>query len=121
MAPYYSTQRYTIFPANGRNSTYMSEGWAYPYQDNDSLTDASTPPSKLLHANTNGEYLLSKPLYHIKVENGEASFDFLQTGESSVGNILLRESRPVETLYRMGRVHIVRCENGEVRKIVVKE
>ena len=117
----YDTQRYTIFPANGRNSTYMSEGWAYPYQDNDSLTDTSTPAAKLLHANAEGNYLMSKPLYHIKVENGEASFDFLQTGESSVGNILLRESRPVETLYRMGRVHIVRCENGEVRKIVVKE
>ena len=99
----------------------MSEGWAYPYQDNDSLTDTSTPAAKLLHANAEGNYLMSKPLYHIKVENSEASFDFLQTGESSVGDALLRDSRPVETLYRMGRVHIVRYENGEVRKIVIKE
>ena len=72
------TQHYTIFPANNNFSGNYS-GWAYPYQDNNSLTDTSQPAAKLWHARADSIFLMSKPLTNITVNsNGLAAFDFMK-------------------------------------------
>lgn len=72
-------QHYTIFPANNRTSCSYQSGWAYPYQDNNRLTDTSQPAARLWHAHSDGSTLMSKPLYNIAVDSdGLASFDFME-------------------------------------------
>ena len=72
------TQHYTIFPANNNFSGNYS-GWAYPYQDNNSLTDTSQPDAKLWHARADSIFQMSKPLTNITVNsNGLAAFDFMK-------------------------------------------
>lgn len=71
-------QLYTIIPANGL--TYTSKAnmkyWAYPYADNDSLTNTSAPAAELNKSNRDGSLLMSKPLTEMTVVNGLASFRF---------------------------------------------
>lgn len=109
-------KRYTIIPANNRTSSYFSYGWAYPFGDNDLLTDESSPVASLLNQNTDGSYLMHKPLTDITVEGGLASFHFMEGGTS------IREfhsdSRQAETLYHHNRFYIIRYANGEVRKVL---
>ena len=72
------TQRYTIFPANNKALKSQS-GWAFPYQDNNSLTDTSQPAAQLWHARNDSILLMSKPLTNIAVsDEGLASFDFMK-------------------------------------------
>ena len=73
-------QHYVIFPANDIPFYYQSEsGWAYPYQDNNSLTDTSKPAAELWHARSDSIFLMSKPLTNIAVDSvGLASFDFMK-------------------------------------------
>ncbi len=111
-------QRYYIIPANGKTSTYSSQYWPYPYQENDSLTNNSNPAAILHNANVDGEYLMSKSLYQMRVDEGLASFDFKIPEVDAIDEPQISGSRPVETLYHMGRIAIVRCENGEVKKVV---
>jgi hypothetical protein len=72
-------QLYTIIPANGL--TYTSKAnmkyWAYPYADNDSLTNTSAPAAELNKSNRDGSLLMSKPLTEMTVVNGLASFRFV--------------------------------------------
>ena len=71
-------QHYTIFPANNQSASYQS-AWAYPYQDNNSLTDTSQPAAQLWHARSDSIFLMSKPLTNITVDSvGLASFDFMK-------------------------------------------
>ena len=73
----YKQKRYTIVTANNNNSD--KEHWAYPYQQNDSLTNLSSPASILYHLNTEDNYYLNRPIYHISVnDNGVASFKFME-------------------------------------------
>ena len=74
-----SVQHYTIFPANNKASSSYESGWAYPYQDNNGLTDTSQPAAQLWHARQDGTSLMSKPLTNIAVNgDGLASFDFMK-------------------------------------------
>jgi hypothetical protein len=50
--------------------------WAYPYADNDSLTNTSAPAAELNKSNRDGSLLMSKPLTEMTVVNGLASFRF---------------------------------------------
>ena len=76
-----SSRMYTIFPANGNTSTIFADRWAFPYLDNNELTNTSNPSSTLFHENSDGELLMSKSLTDIAVTDGLASFVF---GENSV-------------------------------------
>lgn len=76
-----STQHYLIFPANNVSSTSLSfpKNWAYPYLDNNSLTDTSEPAAQLWHARNDSILLMSKPLTNMVVDSvGLASFDFMK-------------------------------------------
>ena len=73
-------QRYHIFFAN--NAYYLSQGWAYPYEDNNALTNTSEPAAKVNHQNTDGTYFMNKPLTNMKVADGLASFDFMKSPDA---------------------------------------
>ena len=110
-------KRYSIVPANNRTSTSYSYGWAYPYDDNDQLTDTSTPAATLLYANTSGDRLMGKPLTRISLTDGLASFDFMG-GHTAVRPIF--SAAPLtapRVLYSLGPVSIVRLANGEIKKV----
>ena len=58
-----SSQHYLIFPANNKFSTTKtnlsnSKNWAYPYLDNNGLTDTSEPAAQLWHARTDSIFLM---------------------------------------------------------------
>ena len=78
-----TNKRYTIFPANNIALTTATAGWAYPYEQNDSLTNYSSPASTLYYENTDGTNLMSKPLRNLRIENGLASFSFMDADSSS--------------------------------------
>lgn len=67
-------QHYVLFHAN--NATSYSY-WSYPYLNNNSLTNTSTPAATLWNTNSDGTKLMSKPLTNMSVTNGIAAFDFM--------------------------------------------
>lgn len=68
-------QHYTLFHANNLSST---SGWPYPYNDNNELTNTSSPKASLLHENAGGTKLMSKPITNISINSdGLAAFDFM--------------------------------------------
>ena len=85
-----SLKRYTIFPANNNTSTLSAADWPYPYQQNDSLTNLSAPAATLYYDNVEGD----KPIKNMKVENGQASFTFLDADPSSHIEELLTVNSP---------------------------
>ena len=108
-------KRYAIIPANDYESVTFSAHWAYPYISNNSLTNKSTPAATLLHANTDGSKLMSKPITNMKVTDGIASFDFM--GGSS-GIHAMTVDGTLQILYDVGPVRIVRMPNGEIKKVM---
>ncbi len=72
----YSQQRYVIFHANNSSTYYKASGWAYPYIDNNELTNTSAPAAKLWNANTDGTYLMNKSITNMAVSDSLASFTF---------------------------------------------
>lgn len=66
-------QRLTIFHAD--NSEYLPYD-AFPYLDNDSLTDFSTPEAILYNANIDDGYLMHKPITHIMRDDSLATISF---------------------------------------------
>ena len=109
-------KRYEIFQANYLNYMFDRAGWAYPYEDNNSLTNTSLPVSKLYNNNADGSKLMSKPITNMAITDGRASFDFCDT-PTGVNGI---KSGSDQLLYRFGVVDIVRDSNGVVRKVVRK-
>ena len=114
-------KRYTVFPANNQSSVHKSKGWSYPYAANDStvndsLTNTSKPAATLNKANIDGQKLMNKSLYDMKVENGLASFRFV-TG-SPTGIIAVEGKDEPQVLYRIGSVCILRYPNGAIKKVV---
>lgn len=73
----FNTQHYMIIPANNKTSRLSCPGWAFPFENNNELTDSSVPPAELWHANTSGEKRMSKPVSDITVNDGLASFTFM--------------------------------------------
>lgn len=65
-------QRMTIMPADNHRSFYDETGDLYPYNNNNSFTDQSTPA-----AVTNTGLLLGKPVTNITQANGVITFDFM--------------------------------------------
>ena len=90
-------KRYSIFPANNKQSVWSSSGWGYPYivkdsqgndlVENDCLTNSSQPAATLNNANIDGEKLMSKPITRMSVDaNGLASFVFMENLSTSINN-----------------------------------
>lgn len=105
---------YTIIHASDNSN---ARNWAYPYAGNDSLTNLSSPAATLRNANADGELFMSKPLYNMASDGNTASFLFMMTlAEMAVDAPTCDLRKGKEELYRMGRLHIVRCEDGTVRK-----
>jgi len=71
----YGDQHCVMFYANNR-TTYFASGWAYPYNDNNELTNTSTPAASLWHANTDGMKFMNKSITSIAVNDSIASFTF---------------------------------------------
>lgn len=114
----YSKKHYIIIPANNipSASSYICQDWAYPYNDNDSLTNNSEPPAVLYHENTDGTMLMNKSLYDMAVVGDLASFRFVASTPTGIQE-RKAEGAPKE-LYRMGPVGILRYPNGETKKVV---
>ena len=74
-----SRKRYELFHANNKTSAYQCGGWPYPYQENNSLTNTSSPAATLNNENSDGTKLMSKPITNMAVNNGLASFEFTVT------------------------------------------
>ena len=80
-------QRMTIIPADNTFNYQTYEGTKYYYANdgdtwpgktnNTALTDTSTPKASLYNANTDGTYLMHKPIEDITEENGLISFRFM--------------------------------------------
>lgn len=77
--------RYHIFPANHKGSNAQCEGWGYPFDGNNSLTNTSTPVDTLNNMNSDGTYHMNKPLTNMQVTDGLASFDFMKDPSSIHG------------------------------------
>ncbi len=77
----------SIIPANNRSIFYTRATYdydAYPYMDNDSLTNNSRPAAKLNTPNTDGKYYMNKALYDMAVNaDGTASFRFVNNNVST--------------------------------------
>ena len=111
-------KHYLIFPANNLNftSTSICKYWAYPYQDNDSLTNTSTPAAILWNANTDGTKLMNKSVRDIDVTNGLASFRF--TVDTPTGIEEHTSQQSAEILYDLGPISIIRYSNGTIKKVM---
>lgn len=97
-----SIKRYYIIPANNRSTILGSSGWAYPYValSNDSLTNTSTPPAKLNNQNTDGNYLMSKPITHMAIDgNGLASFVFMHDDITAVSDVKQEQPQASDLMY----------------------
>ena len=111
-----SLKRYELFHADNSTSTYLTTKWAYPYQENNSLTNTSSPAAILNNVNKDGTKLMSKPITNMKVTDGLASFDITITttdiNELTTGSDHL--------LYRLGMIDIIRDANGNIKKVIRK-
>ena len=117
-----AANRYTLKKANGSNSTYRQGQWAYPYQDNDSLTALSQPAS---------DYE-GKSLTDISVSSdGLASFTYHQTDVAAIHALSTDRSTTQDAYYDLlGRrmvgkhqpsgLYVIRFSDGTIRKVAVK-
>ena len=62
------------------------QGDMYPYGNNNSMTNTSTPNAKLFHKNIDDTYLLNKPVTNIK-ENGDMTMSFTFTNNIATQHI----------------------------------
>ena len=114
-----SYKRYTIFPANNKTRTSAQDGWAYPYQGNDSLTNYSLPKATLLNANSVGEMLMSRPITDMKVEGGLASFTFMGGTTTAIRPPHdVADGKSSAILYDLGPLWIVRKADGSIKKVM---
>ncbi len=73
-----SQQCMTLIPADNSLSGSSLSGDLYPNGGkNNSLTNTSTPAAKLYVANTDGKYLMNKPITDISETDGDISFSFM--------------------------------------------
>ena len=110
-------QHYVLFHANDKNSMLLYlDGWPYPYKENNSLTNTSSPAATLFNNNNDGTKLMSKPITNMAVTAGLASFDF------SVETTDMKEvtTGADQLLYRFGMVDIIRDAKGNIRKVIRK-
>ena len=103
-------QHYVLFHANNEEKPFAD--WAYPYKDNNSLTNTSEPAATLFNANKDGTMLMSKPITNMAVTGGLASFDFAAT-TTGVNEVTTGAD---QLLFRIGMIDIVRDGKGNIRK-----
>lgn len=82
-----SHPRLTIIPADNSRSRYSVEGDAYPYNDNDSLTNLSVPAATLYNANSDGRKYMNCSILRI-TEHADStiSFEFKAVADTGSGN-----------------------------------
>ena len=112
-----SRKRYELFHANNKTSAYQRADWPYPYQENNSLTNTSSPAATLNNENSDGTKLMSKPITNMAVNNGLASFDFTVTTTGLCSQPSSLGLRPT-VLYRFGPIDVVRTADGKIQKVV---
>ncbi len=106
----YDAQHYMLFYANdGGSKNY----WSYPYFNNNSLTNTSTPAATLWHENSDGTKLMNKPLTQMTVTGGLASFKFM---EGTAVELPTMSNVAPQPIYRMGPITFLRYADGTVRK-----
>jgi hypothetical protein len=122
--------RYHIIPANNITSIYSSANWTYPYQNNTELTNTSSPAATLIHPNSDGTNLMSKPITEIQVTDGMASFHFQNDMVSAVPTVSLSAENVRQYFSLQGHalgndlallpqgIYIVRDAQGNTIKIV---
>lgn len=113
----YNNKRYTIIPANNKTS-YSDKNaadWAYPYGENDSLTNLSMPAATLLHKNTDGTTFMNKPIWNMEVTGGIASFTFIDDPTGIWERKI--EGQP-QILFDLGPIYIIRNARGEIKKVM---
>ncbi len=108
--------RYAIIPANNKSPYYYSKGWAYPYEDNNELTNLSQPAATLWNKNADNTFFMNKPLTDMTVDNGVARFNFMNM-ETGIKPSTANDST-WKVLLDWGPIRIVQGHNGEVRKII---
>jgi hypothetical protein len=106
---------YSIIPANTQTSVSYASGWAYPYQNNNMLTNESTPAATLFHENTDGTLFMNKSLTDMTVTNGLASFQFKNNVTGIWEQKVLRQPK---ILYDYGPIYIIRNAQGEIKKVM---
>ena len=107
---YPARERYVLFHANdGGSKNY----WSYPYFNNNSLTNTSTPAATLWHENSDGTLLMNKPLTQMTVTGGLASFKFM---EGTAVELPTMSNVAPQPIYRMGPITFLRYADGTVRK-----
>ena len=109
-------QHYVLFHANNEFTPYSD--WAYPFQENNSLTNTSEPAATLNNNNIDGTKLMSKPITNIAVNGSYASFDFTVTPITTDVNEVTTGTD--QLLYRFGMIDIIRDAKGNIRKIMRK-
>lgn len=112
-----SRQHYLIFPANNNSSTatYNCQNWSYPYNNNNELTNTSSPDAILWNANTDGTLFMNKPITNITVQDGKASFDFMKS-ETAIG--IQTVTGIPQVLYEYGPLRFVRMTDGTIKKVM---
>ena len=110
-----SSRMYTIFPANGNTSTIFADRWAFPYLDNNELTNTSSPAASLIHENSDGSLKMNKPITDITVTDGLASFKFMGGTTGLFEQKVLGEPK---ILYDFGPIYIIRNAQGEIKKVI---
>lgn len=113
-------KRYEIFHANDMNAKYFLDGWPYPCQGNDSLTNTSSPAATLNHANVDGSMLMSKPITNMSVTDGLASFQFTVPSPTIPAGMAEVTTGADQLLVRFGMIDIIRDARGNVRKVIRK-
>ena len=95
-----SRQHYTIFPANNKTSTssFYAKNWAYPYLNNNALTNTSTPAAIVWNENSDGKKFMNKPLTNMSVIDGLASFDFMG-GATSLTSVVSSSTDAPQVVY----------------------
>ena len=110
-----SRKMYTIIPANNKSGISYSSGWAYPYGENNTLTNESTPAATLYHKNTDGTLFMNKSLTDMTVTGGLVSFNFKNETTGIFEQKVLGEPK---ILYDYGPIYIIRNARGEIKKVM---
>ncbi|MGN0221513.1 MAG: M6 family metalloprotease domain-containing protein [Prevotella sp.] len=70
----YTHPHFTLISAD--NTKNVSAGNPYPYNNNDSLTNASFPRATVYNTTVQDNKFMNKPITNIRYADGKASFDF---------------------------------------------
>ena len=78
--------------------------FAYPSEDNDSLTDFSEPAAMLYHENVDGTQLMHKPITNITRDTANGSISFRFENKNMIDQLKEMESKTRKDLYSVYRL-----------------